>query len=147
MVVSFVFAGVAVADFAAAYEWYVRLLGRGADMFPHERESVWRLTPTGSIYVVEDRERAGSSLLTLALDDLDACERRLRDGEFSFSEETDGGAPRRLVVRDNDGNRLTFFQNPPGRMSRRVGQCSGMTPEELLRDRAPKIVDQAEASG
>jgi catechol 2,3-dioxygenase-like lactoylglutathione lyase family enzyme len=112
MVVSFVFAGVAVTDFAAAYEWYVRLLGRGADMFPHERESVWRLTPTGSMYVVEDRERAGSSLVTLALDDLDACERRLRDGEFSFSEETDGGAPRRLVVRDHDGNTLTFFQAP-----------------------------------
>jgi glyoxylase I family protein len=112
MVVSFVFAGVAVADFAAAYEWYVRLLGRGADMFPHERESVWRLTPSGSIYVVEDRERAGSSLVTLALDDLDACERRLRDGEFSFSEEIDGGAPRRLVVRDHHGNTLTFSKIP-----------------------------------
>jgi glyoxylase I family protein len=112
MVVRFVFAGLAVADYASAYEWYVRLLGRGADMFPHEKESVWRLTPTGCIYVVEDREQAGSSLVTLALDDLDAFERRLRDGEFSFSEETDGGAPRRLVVRDHDGNTLTFFQDP-----------------------------------
>jgi catechol 2,3-dioxygenase-like lactoylglutathione lyase family enzyme len=115
MVVSFVFAGLAVADYAAAYEWYVRLLGRGADMFPHEKESVWRLTPTSSIYVVEDRERAGGSLVTLALEDLDAYERRLRDGAFSFSEETGGGAPRRLVVRDNDGNTLTFFQNPAPR--------------------------------
>lgn len=112
MVVGFVFAGLAVADYAIAYEWYVGLLGRGADMFPHEKESVWRLTPTSSIYVVEDRERAGSSLVTLALDDLDAYERRPRDGEFSFSEEVDGGAPRRLVVRDNDGNTLTFFQTP-----------------------------------
>jgi catechol 2,3-dioxygenase-like lactoylglutathione lyase family enzyme len=112
MMVSFTFLGLAVADYAAAYEWYVRLLGRGADMFPHEKESVWRLTPTSSIYVVEDRERAGKALVTLALDDLDAYERRLRDGGFSFSEETDGSAPRRLVVRDNDGNTLTFFQNP-----------------------------------
>ena len=106
------FAGLAVTEYAAAYEWYVRLLGRGADMFPHEKESVWRLTPTSSIYVVEDQERAGSSLVTLALDDLDAYERRLRDGEIPFTEETDGGAPRRLVVRDSDGNTLTFFQNP-----------------------------------
>jgi len=112
MVVSFTFVGLAVADYAAAYEWYVRLLGRGADMFPHEKESVWRLTPTSSIYVVEDRERAGSALVTLALDDLDAHERRLRDGGFSFSEETDGSAPRRLVVRDTDGNSLSFFQSP-----------------------------------
>ena len=112
MAVSFTFVGLAVADYAAAYEWYVRLLGRGADMFPHEKESVWRLTPTSSMYLVEDRERAGHALMTLALDDLDAYERRLRDGGFSFSEETHGSAPRRLVVRDNDGNTLTFFQNP-----------------------------------
>ena len=115
MVVSFTFVGLAVADYAAAYKWYVRLLGRGADMFPHEKESVWRLTSNSSIYVVEDRERAGNALVTMALDDLDAYERRLRDGGFLFSEETDGGAPRRLVVRDNDGNTLTFFQDPaPG---------------------------------
>jgi catechol 2,3-dioxygenase-like lactoylglutathione lyase family enzyme len=112
MVVSFTFAGLAVADYPTAYEWYARLLGRGADMFPHEKESVWRLTPTSSIYVVEDRERAGKALVTLALDDLDAHERHLRDGGFAFSEETDGSAPRRLVIRDVDGNTITFFQDP-----------------------------------
>jgi catechol 2,3-dioxygenase-like lactoylglutathione lyase family enzyme len=112
MVVRFTFVGLAVADYPTAHEWYARLLGRGADMFPHEKESVWRLTPTSSIYVVEDRERAGKALVTLALDDLDAYERRLRDGGFGFSEETDGSAPRRLVVRDVDGNTLTFFQDP-----------------------------------
>jgi len=112
MVVSFTFLGLAVADYSTAYEWYARLLGRGADMFPHEKECVWRLTPTSSIYVVEDRERAGKALVTLALDDLDAYERRLRDGGSGFSEETDGSAPRRLVVRDADGKTLTFFQDP-----------------------------------
>ena len=30
------FAGLPVADYTAAYDWYVRLLGREADMFPHE---------------------------------------------------------------------------------------------------------------
>ena len=110
--VTHTFAGLPVADYASAYDWYVRLLGREADMFPHERECVWRLTTNSSIYVVQDRERAGNALVTLALDDLDAHERRLRDGGFLFSEETDGSAPRRLVVRDNDGNTLTFFQNP-----------------------------------
>jgi catechol 2,3-dioxygenase-like lactoylglutathione lyase family enzyme len=112
MVVSFTFVGLAVVDYPTAYEWYARLFGRGADMFPHEKESVWRLTPTSSIYVVEDRERAGKALVTLALDDLDAYEQRLRDGGFAFSEETNGSAPRRLVVRDVDGNTLTFFQDP-----------------------------------
>jgi catechol 2,3-dioxygenase-like lactoylglutathione lyase family enzyme len=106
------FAGLAVADHAVAYDWYVRLLGREADMFPHERESVWRLTATSSIYVVEDSELAGNGLVTLGLDDLDAQERRMREGGFTFTEEASGGAPRRLVVRDPDGNMLTFFQDP-----------------------------------
>jgi catechol 2,3-dioxygenase-like lactoylglutathione lyase family enzyme len=110
--VTHTFAGLAVAGYAAAYEWYVRMLGRPADMFPNDREAVWRLTPGGSIYVVEDPERAGTSLLTLALDDLEAHAKRLRDGGLAFTEQAHGAAPRRLVIRDVDGNTLTFFQDP-----------------------------------
>jgi hypothetical protein len=106
------FAGLPVADYTAAHDWYMRLLGREADMFPHDRECVWRLTPTSSIYVAQDPERAGSALLTVALDDLDAHERWLRGAGFEFGEEADGSAPRRLVVTDIDGNRLAFFQDP-----------------------------------
>jgi catechol 2,3-dioxygenase-like lactoylglutathione lyase family enzyme len=106
------FTGLAVTDYAAAYDWYERLLGRPADMFPHEREAVWQLTPSASMYVVEDRERAGSGLVTLALDDLDAQERRLRDAGLAYTELAEGTAPRRLVVRDVDGNTITFFRDP-----------------------------------
>jgi hypothetical protein len=110
--VTHTFAGLPVVDYTAAYSWYVRLLGREADMFPHDRECVWRLTPTSSIYVVQDRERAGSALLTVALDDLDAQERRLQEAGLTFMEAASEGAPRRLVVNDLDGNRLAFFQDP-----------------------------------
>jgi glyoxylase I family protein len=106
------FAGLPVADYTAAYDWYARLLGREADMFPHQFECVWRLTPTSSIYVAQDPQRAGSALVTLALDDLDAHERRLREARFTFTEEASEAAPRRLVVSDIDGNRIAFFQDP-----------------------------------
>ena len=111
MAVTHTFAGLPVADYASAYNWYVRLLGREADMFPHERECVWRLTATSSIYVVQDPERAGSALVTLALDDLGAHEKRLSDSEITFTEESSGAAPRRLVVSDIDANRLVFFED------------------------------------
>lgn len=39
------------------WEWYVGVLGRPADMFPHEGEAVRGLAPTASIFVVRDRER------------------------------------------------------------------------------------------
>ena len=54
------FAGLPVTDYASAYGWYVGLLGRPADMFPHESEAVWRLTASGAVYVVQDPIRAGS---------------------------------------------------------------------------------------
>jgi len=110
--VTHTFAGLPVADYTAAYDWYVHLLGRSADKFPHDRECVWQLTPTSSIYVAQDLERAGSALVTLALDDLDAQERRLREAGIIFSDEATGSAPRRLIVSDLDGNRLAFFQDP-----------------------------------
>ncbi len=77
--VTHTFGGVAVTDFAATYKWYARLFGRAADMFPHDGEAVWRLTPAASVYVVHDAERAGHALLTLAVDDLDACASHLRE--------------------------------------------------------------------
>ncbi len=105
------FAGLPVAEYATAYAWYVRLLGREADMFPHESECVWRLTPTSSISVTQDPQRAGSALVTLAVDDLDVHERRLREAGFAFTETGEAG-PRRLAVSDLDGNRVVFFQDP-----------------------------------
>lgn len=112
MVITYTFAGLPVEDYEAAYEWYVRLFGRAADMFPHDTEAVWRLTPNGAIYVVEDGERAGSGLLTVALDNLTEHERRLRDTGVAFTELAAADAPRRLRVTDPDGNTLTFIQDP-----------------------------------
>ncbi len=106
------FAGVAVSDFAAAYGWYVRLFGRAADMFPHDGEAVWRVTTSSSVYVVGDVERAGNGLLTLASDDLDGLARRLQADGLALSWDSAGNAPVRLVVRDGDGNRIAFFQDP-----------------------------------
>ena len=110
--VTHTFAGLPVSDFVAAYEWYPRLLGRPADMFPHEREAVWQLTPTSSIYVVQDSVSAGSGLVTLALDDLDANEERLTADGLALTEQSGGASPRRLVVKDVDGNSVRFFHDP-----------------------------------
>ena len=47
--ITYTFAGLPVAEYANAYDWYARVLGREADMFPHATEAVWRLTPTSAI--------------------------------------------------------------------------------------------------
>jgi hypothetical protein len=106
MEITHLFAGVSVTDFAAACQWYERLFGRPADMLPREGEAVWRLTSGGSIYVVEDLERAGTGLLTIALVELAA--------PVSSTDEP-GSAPRRVILNDPDGNTITLFQDPAQR--------------------------------
>ena len=111
MTVTYTFAGLAVSDFTAAYRWYESLFGRPADMFPHDREAVWRLTSGGAVYVVGDSEHAGHGLVTLAIADLDRHAKRLRAKGLALTEK-EGDGPRRLSVRDEDGNTITFFEDP-----------------------------------
>ena len=63
MAIKQVFVGVAVAYYESALEWYERLLGRPADVIPHETEALWRLADSSWIYVVADSGRAGKALL------------------------------------------------------------------------------------
>ena len=103
------FAGVPVTDIAVGRAWYERLFGRPPDLVPHESEVAWQLAEAGWIYVVEDPARAGKSLLTLIVEDLDAelasvAERGLApDGRAE-------GPPRKAEFIDPDGNKLTFGQ-------------------------------------
>jgi predicted enzyme related to lactoylglutathione lyase len=112
MNITHVFAGIAVSDFGSARDWYERLFGRPPNVVPKQDEGVWHLTSTSSIYVVQDGTRAGRSLLTLAVDDLDEhlaelAERGLRAGRI----DTVPGVTRKAVVIDPDGNAITFFEN------------------------------------
>ncbi|MDP9223303.1 MAG: VOC family protein, partial [Actinomycetota bacterium] len=59
-----------------------------------------------------DAERAGQALLTLAVDDLDAYARYLRDTELAYTEQSGDGPPRRLLISDDDGNTIALFQDP-----------------------------------
>jgi hypothetical protein len=106
------FAGLAVADEAAVRGWYERLLGRAPNFRPNDRESVWQLTETAWIYVVTDPDRAGRSLLTVIVDDLEAlvagvAERGVETGEM----ETFAEVMRKVEIFDPDGNRITFAEN------------------------------------
>ena len=107
-----VFAGIPVRDYQAARSWYERLFGRPPDMVPADDEAVWHLRDGASVYVVADKRRAGNALLTLAVDGLDRLLRALADGRIGAETIAGAGGPRRAVVADPDGNRITFFQDP-----------------------------------
>jgi catechol 2,3-dioxygenase-like lactoylglutathione lyase family enzyme len=106
------FAGLRVRDFHAARGWYEQLLGEPA-LFPHDTEAVWTLAEHRSVYVVEQADRAGASVATIFVDDLDAhmaaiAARGLEPDEI----ETYSNGVRKAVYRDPDGNELGFGGAP-----------------------------------
>ena len=71
MSIDHVLAVVPVSDMGAARAWNERLLGRPADNDPMDTLSEWRITDTDWVPVFLDPERAGTTLLNFAVDDLD----------------------------------------------------------------------------
>ena len=106
------FAGVRVRDFEAARRWYERLLGEPA-FLPHATEAVWTLAEGRSVYVVEHAAGAGSSVVTIFLDDLDARVAAIAARGLEPDErETYSGGVRKVVYRDPDGNEVGFGGAP-----------------------------------
>ncbi len=108
------FAGLRVRDFEAARAWYERLLGEPA-FLPHDAEAVWTLGEGRSVYIVEHPDGAGSSVVTLFVDDLDArvteiAARGLEPDDW----ETYSNGVRKVTYRDPDGNEVGFGGEPSG---------------------------------
>lgn len=102
------FAGLRVRDFQAARPWYERLLGEPT-FLPHDSEAVWTLAEDRSVYIVEDADAAGKSVVTLFVDDLDGdvaaiAARGLEPDE----QQTYSNGVRKMVYRDPDGNEVGF---------------------------------------
>jgi len=108
-----VFAGLPVAEYAAARPWYEAFFGRAPDLLPHDEEAAWQLSGDGWVYVVADRERAGGGLVTLLVDDLDArLESLAAEGIAAGPIETLASGVRTVVVADPDGNAIQLGQVP-----------------------------------
>jgi predicted enzyme related to lactoylglutathione lyase len=107
-----VFAGMPVDDFETACAWYRIFVGRAPDSTPTTDEAVWRLVGTGWISVVADAARAGSAIVTLAVDDLERHVGFLAmSGIAPDAIETVPGVVRRATIVDPAGNTITLAQS------------------------------------
>ena len=106
------FAGLRVRDFKAARAWYEQLLGEPT-FSPHATEAVWTLAEDRSVYVVGHAAGAGSSVVTIFLDDLDAHVAAIAARGLEPDErETYANGVRKVVYRDPDGNEIGFGGGP-----------------------------------
>lgn len=101
------FAGISVADFAAARSWYERLLGSPPAFFPQDTEAVWELGEHRYVYIVLQPEHAGHARHTYFVDDLDTLVAQLAErGLDPWTQETYANGVRKITYRDPDGNEI-----------------------------------------
>jgi catechol 2,3-dioxygenase-like lactoylglutathione lyase family enzyme len=101
------FAGIPVADYAAALSWYERLLGSEPTFLPHDTEAVWELAEHRYIYIVVRPEHAGHAMHTVFVDGLDALVAQIADrGLDPAEQETYANGVRKITYRDPDGNEI-----------------------------------------
>ncbi|HKO20403.1 MAG TPA: VOC family protein [Acidobacteriaceae bacterium] len=107
------FAGIPVADYAAALKWYERLLGSPPTFFPHDTEAVWELAEHRYVYIVQQPEHAGHAMHTLFVDDLAALVTQIAErGLDPVKRETYANGVRKTTYRDPDGNEIGFGGAP-----------------------------------
>ncbi len=101
------FAGIPVADYAAALHWYERLLGSPPTFLPHDTEAAWELAAHRYVYIVQQPEHAGHARHTLFLDDLDTLVAQIAErGLDPVQRETYANGVRKTTYRDPDGNEI-----------------------------------------
>ena len=110
MSIGHLLAVVPVSDTQVARRWYEALMGRPEDNHPMDSLFEWRVTETSWMQVFHDPDRAGSTLLNFAVDDLDGQVAQLaaRGLVLSGTETADKGV-RIASITDPDGNRIAFI--------------------------------------
>jgi predicted enzyme related to lactoylglutathione lyase len=112
MPVSRVLAGVAVADVEAALPWYERLFGRPADERPMEGLAEWHVRSGGVVQLVANAERAGKSMLTLDVEELNNELGAMRDRGLDAGPLDDTTSDKVLIATttDPEGNAITLVE-------------------------------------
>jgi Glyoxalase/Bleomycin resistance protein/Dioxygenase superfamily len=103
------FAGIPVADYTAALNWYERLFGGPPSFFPHDTEAVWELAEHRLVYIVQRPEHAGHAMHTIIVDDLDGLMAGIAQrGLAPAKQETYPDGVRKATYADPDGNETGF---------------------------------------
>ncbi|QCI96239.1 VOC family protein [Novosphingobium sp. EMRT-2] len=107
------FAGIPVNDFKSSLEWYQQLFGAPPSFFPNDREAVWEIAQNRWVYIIVQPDRAGGSVQTIMLDDLEAQIEQIAERGIRFSkEETPAENVRKVMYYDPDGNELGLGRAP-----------------------------------
>jgi glyoxylase I family protein len=104
MSIEHVLAVVPVTDVERARRWYEMLFGRAPDNNPMPNLVEWQIVSGGWVQLFEDGEHAGSTVVNLAVDDLDTHIEELKQR----------GLEPGAAIEANKGVRLSALVDPDG---------------------------------
>lgn len=112
MTLNRVLAGIAVRDVDQATPFYEALFARPADARPMDGLAEWHVPSSGVVQLVENREGAGHSILTLDYADLAGEVEAMRERGLEVGPIDDTTSDKVLiaVVRDPLGNEVTLVE-------------------------------------
>jgi predicted enzyme related to lactoylglutathione lyase len=107
------YAGISVADYAAALEWYERLFGTPPDYIASDTEAVWELAEHRSVALEHRPEHAGHGLITVFVEDLETLVAGISDRGIELTKrETYSNGVRKVIYHDPEGNEIGFGGAP-----------------------------------
>jgi predicted enzyme related to lactoylglutathione lyase len=104
-----------VADLEAAVSWYQAFFGRAPDRRPMTGLVEWQLTEGGGVQVFHAADSAGTTNVTISVDDVDAHLADLAGRGISAEAfDTPSGQFRLATIQDPAGNIITLAQDLGG---------------------------------
>lgn len=112
-----IYAVAIVTDFDAAISWYAAFMGRPADDRPFPGMAQWRNMGAAGLQVWQDERRAGQSMMTIVVPDLEGEKQRLAPLGLKFENEARGDFGAVAQVFDLEGNQINLTEPPKGIVS------------------------------
>lgn len=101
---------VAVSDLPRSRDWYRRLFGRPPDNEPMANLVEWQVREGGWVQVFVEPQHAGSSMVNLAVDDLDGATAAMAErGITPGATQRASRGVELATMRDPDGNAVTLI--------------------------------------
>ncbi len=110
-----VYAGIMTSDIEKGLEWYINLFDRKSDYNPMKILHEWDFPNGGVLQLVEDKKRAGSSSITLLVDNIEKVKENLAKKNIKAEQQTNSEIAKTITIFDPENNRITFAENIQGR--------------------------------
>ncbi|NNE75674.1 MAG: VOC family protein [Pricia sp.] len=75
----------------------------------------WDFPDGGVLQLVQDKDRAGSSSITLLVDDIEKIKKNLIERNIKVAQHTKSETAKTITIFDPENNRITFAQNMQSR--------------------------------